>query len=341
MSEKDKPSSKLVWVVLSGVVSLVVGVSSSLMIDQINDNTAILIFNVTSLESFPGEAQKLGIIALHVENKGGKEVEEVKCRIEMRNAKLKEPRISGLSAASPKIHFDESYFEISIPFLNPKEEFSLQLLVEPDGDALEVPIIDIRGKGVVGTEVRNTAPSRSVGFLEILVPILMTIVAALSTAFLSIRRLFVGSGDGGLGVEQRDGFAFLLGLNGFTEEARELRQSNRQYSWWTLSDALAERLLHADPLDLDGIKRGMDVLNALVSHQHQMTNASKAIVHTNLARLAEASGDTLSATQHIQFAFKVDKKTTHLRNGAIPVLKKLTKGHAVEQSAGLQLREPK
>ncbi len=320
MSAPEKPVSKFFWIVVAGIVSLVVGISSALLLRHFTNDRPELTYDITSLELFPGQTQKLGIVAIRIENTGRKEIEQLQCRIDIIDAVLKEPRCKGLNAASPKITHDTGHVEVSVPYLNPKEEFSLQLLVEPAKDQLSVPDIDIRGKGIVAVRKIND-PKRSSGLTEILLPILATITAALGTVFTGIWR-YLNSGDG-LGVEQRDGFAFLLGLHGFAEQAAELRSSPRDYSWWTLADALTERLLQSHSKDEDAIQRGTALLQNLINQHLMMAKPSKAIIYLNLARLAEFIGDRRAAVQFIKSAQELDRTTADLRIGIVPSLANL------------------
>lgn len=336
MSEQQKPASKLFWIIIAGLVSLVVGVAGAVLGNYFTESRPQLSYDITSIEVFPGESNQLGIVAILVENPGGKEIEDLQCHVELIDAKLMEPRCKGIAKNSIKIQNDSNAVDISVPFFNPTETFSLQLLVEPEGDALVAPHIDIRGKGIVakpkseGTQTRSSLIKLLPSLLGISSSILATFIMALSTVQLrsgklkSFRRAIESLANrDGLGTAKRDGFAFLVGLHGSPEFATEIRQSQRSLTWWTLSDSLTERALSQTPRKEDDVRNATIILQKLLDSTDQISLGSTAIIQTNIARLFMALEDENSAIEWVTKAKESSRRIADRRCKLVPELKNI------------------
>lgn len=296
MAESTEDRPKYFTLAVMGIVSLIVGVCSGLLITYLTEKRLGLIYEVTTLEVFPGKTQNIGIIAIRVSNSGRKEIEDLQCQIELRDAKLTEPRTKGLPPSAITLSHTAEAINAKVPFFNPTESFSLQLLVKPSGDEVSEPKIDIRGKGVVGTEKSAETPEgKTKSPFEAIASALGAVGAGLATMLILRRR------GGALfsGPEQRDEFAYLLGLNGFLNEVTELRASSRNHKYWALADAFTEQMLASR--DSNHWQRAANVLEQLLEYSGDtMASSSKAIIQLNIARLALASGNTSKATDLVR-----------------------------------------
>src|SRR5215216_6097891 len=73
MAEEVSKTGKYLVIVLTGLVSLGVGVGSGLLLDLFRAQAPKLTYTTTSAEMFPGTNQKTGIVLLRVTNNGRRE----------------------------------------------------------------------------------------------------------------------------------------------------------------------------------------------------------------------------------------------------------------------------
>jgi len=301
MAEKSEDSTKYLIILVTGLVSLVVGVVSALLINYLTEKRLVLSYDITSIEVFEGKTQKIGLIALQVINSGSREIEDIQCRVVLSEAELTEPRSSGIPPSAITVNHTKTDLDAKISFLNAGESFSLQMLVEPLNITLPEPNIEIRGKGVVG--VRKGKEKELDTSLKLFMPIsasLMTILTVFVTLF--VLRSRRGMGSPFSDNPQRDEFAYLLGINGFVTEANFLRDSNRNHTYWALSDMFTERILSNNAKEPEVLKRGARVLEQLIDYSSGMAAISKAIIKLNAARLASLSGDEQNAVELLKSA---------------------------------------
>jgi len=62
---------KVFTVITTTIVSLVIGVGSGFLINYTTEKRLGLMYDLTSIEVFPGQTQKIGIISVRVSNTGG------------------------------------------------------------------------------------------------------------------------------------------------------------------------------------------------------------------------------------------------------------------------------
>jgi hypothetical protein len=301
MTEESKDRPKIFTIIVTGVVSLVVGVASALLINYFTEKRLELTYDITSAEVFEDQNQKIGILAIQISNTGRKEIEDVHCRILLNKATLVKYRSKGIPPTSITVSNNTSELNAKTPYLNPNEAFSLQLLVQPEESTLKEPIIEIRGKGITASRksLEDVWTKKKVSATAFLTPI-ATILAASLTLFI-IRRKRGALFSGG---EQRDEFAYLLSANGFIAEASILRESSRNHSYWSLSDYFTEQLLSKSPNDKEALSRAVHVLEQLLAYSENMAPSSKAIVNLNAAYLAQIAGDEVKATDLLREARK-------------------------------------
>lgn len=150
MTKKDKNRLKLLLTAIgSAILAIVIGV----LTNQFSEKNIKLTYDVTTLEKFSGTSQNIGIFGIRIRNEGEKEIENVLGNIEFTGATIIESIVSGIPKTSRKEITSNSKLEINIPFLNPDEQVSIQILLEPSLGKLSIPKINLRGKGIVGSKV--------------------------------------------------------------------------------------------------------------------------------------------------------------------------------------------
>lgn len=323
MSESSERRTNYGAILLTGFVSLLVGVGSGWTINFITEKRMSLEYELTSLEVFEGSQEQLGIVAVRITNTGKREIEQFHCQIVLPDAEIREVRHEGLPAETLDAKTQGNRLVVTSPFLNPEETFALQLLVEPVASTLASPEIEMRGKGVVGhpRAVSSLEGSRK-PTLELLATALATMFTALAMA-MTLRHRLRRTGapfPGGRG-EQRDDFAFLLELNGFAQQARELRLMADNQSYWALSDAFATTVLASTDVR-DAAQRGVRVLKQLLE-LHSIAARSAAIIRLNMARLALAAGETSEAETIVSDELASGHKEAKARIQLIPEFREI------------------
>jgi hypothetical protein len=283
MPDKDNSSSKYFLVFITGIVSLVVGVASALITNHLTRERLGLTYNVTSATFSDDSGQRVGIVAVSFVNSGKKEIESLQGQIDLKDALLTRFQHEGALPTSISASSTKTGVTFEMPFLNANEEISLQLLIEPQKETLASPDIDIRGKGIIGElQDAGTQSKDKKNNLSVIIAPLSTLLAAIMMSFVFRRK----RGSIFSGGEQRDEFAYILGLNGFLKEATLLRNSSRDHTYWALSDSFSERLIMNHAQDADVLKKGVNVLQQTIEYGQNMAPRSIAIVLLNAARLA-------------------------------------------------------
>ncbi len=233
---------------LTGLVSLAVGVGSSLLVNQLTGKRAKLTYDITTREVFPGQQQKIGIFALRISNDGKQEIEQLLCHVQFSEGEVTERSVAGIPESARTVAGSAREIDVTVPFLNPGEQFSVHVLLANVSSPLRKPSIDVRGKGVLGSPAQPETRSRK-NFLQPFA-VALSVLAALSTWFMLLSRgrtalstlvdMLNPSSHSG---DQRDTIAFVLETKGLLEEAKDLRQSPRKLTYWAVSDALCARWL--------------------------------------------------------------------------------------------------
>lgn len=310
MSEEPaQRRSNIVTIVLTGLVSLVVGVGSGLLINYFTEKQSKLTYDVTTQEVFSGQQNNIGIFALRIVNDGKKEIEQVTCHLWFPEGKLTERRVAGIPDSARSVGGSEKEIEVTVPFLNPGEQFSIQALLSEVRQPLARPSIEIRGKGVLGAEVSSQGSSQQDKDKTLLA--VSVAVVTLGTAFVFFfgsyskkkkektgsDRHLVSHGD------QGDIIAFVLESKSLDDDARAIRERPQDVSYWAASDALCKKWLQA--ADDGRIRKGIEALDLLTDYA-RMKDGSQRIVFLNMSRLALAIKETDLAKKYLTAA-RADK----------------------------------
>jgi len=295
----DKENTKkgtLSTILITGLVSLAVGIGSGLLINYFTEKRPKLTYDITTQEVFTGQINNIGIFAFRVSNDGKQEIEKLLCHLKFSEGKITERRVGGVPVSARTVVGSDDEIEVSVPFLNPNEHFSVQVLLGNVKQPLVRPSIEIRGKGVIGKEIVSSKSSKK-SFSEIF-PLLSVALVTLLTALITLKSLMDrrlknlsemldekeeptkhASGD------QRDTIAFALDTKALYEDAKMIREWPRELPYWAASDSLCNKWLISK--DHDRIKKGIESLDFLVDYA-EIADASKRIIFLNMAKLAFA-----------------------------------------------------
>lgn len=308
-------------ILLTGVVSLAVGVGSGLLLKFLTEARPALRYTIASSEQFTGRESRIGIIALQVTNPGKREVEDVTCRIRVPGARVTEHRVSGIAPSAWTAETSGGGINLHAAYLNPGESFTLSLLLSLDTD-LGDPSVELRGRGVRGQAADGPDPSkrRPVEFFATAASALGAVLSMFAFFLLRYRSSFIlGGRHSG---DQRDVMAYVLGRFGLHEPAERIRYLTRSLTYWSASDGLTDQWLAKGAAN--EIKAGAEALTYLLEYA-SMAASSQGIVHVNIARLALRAGDQAIAREALSAALKKDEPLIRKRIQGDATLSRLHK----------------
>lgn len=302
MNDQKLNQKAILLIIATAIVSIIVGISSGVGTNWLSDKKLELTYDSSSGALFPRQDSNIGVFSILVSNTGGKAIEECLCRMAMKDATITDLHVTGLPPSSINKNRTPDEVEVTVPFLNPGESFSVHMLVEASNEQLELSEIYVRGKGVVGKAGPILSSKKYRYLTTATVTSLITIIVAITLTVLIDKW-------GPRMPEQRDTFAYTLELNGFFSHAEKLRNSNREHTWWATSDNVTSYCLSDS--NHDTIKRGIDVLKKIitVSQNSIMAKSSKTIINLNIAKLADAVQDQKLAKKHFEIAQGLHQKT--------------------------------
>lgn len=300
MAEESDSPRRYGGVLLAGFISLVVGVAGGVAVNRLTERHAALEYELATSARFAGEKEDIAILGLTISNPADREVENLSCSITLGDLQLREMKVVGLSSGGYSHAFKDGLFQLSTPFLNPKESFSVQFFVSSPKPEIGTLQVIVRGKGVTG--VPRNAPGKK-SPLENILPLIGAAAGALlplPILLLYLRRrtprmFFLPRHRG----DQHDVVAFVFTMHGFHEEARWARNSERRLSYWAEADRLTEAVLEAN--DQAGIQRAIKCLQDLLYYA-SMQDTSELLIHFDISRLAAAINDSDTAFRHLSKA---------------------------------------
>jgi hypothetical protein len=308
MASIDKQSGGSVTLLITGIISLVVGVAGGLILNYFTERKAGLQYAVVASEVFSGTTQNSAILAIETRNTGGKEVEDLKMQIALPNAKLVEYKIVGLPSAAFTATSQEKALTVDIPFFNPSEKVSVQLFVALAASNFDPPSIDVRAKGVTATQSETlTKDVNTKASTPILIgTAAMALAPGVLMFWLRKRRRYTTSHND----DQREVFAYILGINELYAEAEAARNSPRQLSYWGHADLITESCLRSG--NQDETRKGIKALNDLMDYA-AVAETSRMLINFDVARMSAAIGDLDAAKTHLKLALIVNHEVIKKR----------------------------
>lgn len=137
---------------LTHILTLIVGAAIGYLTYYLTIERPKLGYEVISSNPFAGKDKEVSILAVKIYNDGNKEAEEVAFRIRMgADAKIDQFSVKGVPSDSYSSTVEDSQsILIKLPFLNPADELTAQLLLSSQKVGDSPIFIELRGKGVTG-----------------------------------------------------------------------------------------------------------------------------------------------------------------------------------------------
>src|SRR5262245_5148888 len=127
MAEDTSSSRSLATILITGMVSLVVGVSGGVLVNRFTERKPGLEYEFGPPAVFAGEKESIAVLTLKVSNPAQKEVENVVSTLQLGSLELREARVVGLQRGAYSQNAKDDRFQLDVPYLNPEETFSVQL----------------------------------------------------------------------------------------------------------------------------------------------------------------------------------------------------------------------
>jgi hypothetical protein len=306
LPEQRDAAPNYIALAITGLLSLVVGVSSGLLLDVFRERAPDLTYAIAGSGEFAGQIEQIGIAVITISNPGKREVEDLHCELSFPTAIIKEYKIGGLSTAGAEIQKSEHAVELKVPYLNPHETFTVQLLLTPLAGGTATPEIQLRGKGIIGHQERPTKNGKDSKDLSMLLVTAATTAMVIPVFLFGIRKIFprfiftVRHMD-----DQRDVFGYVLGSYGLMTAAAKVRGITRAVSYWALVDLLTEEWMQAQDPDL--IRKGISALQRLLEYA-EMQETTRWLIQIDIARLASLVGEVDLAKASLQAALCLGHK---------------------------------
>jgi hypothetical protein len=307
MSEVKVENVSYKNILLTGVISLIVAVLGSWIVNKLTNAALGLVYETATSEVFSASSGSVQIATIRIKNNGTKAIEEVTAVIASEGSEIKEYKISGLSKDSYTSSLNKSEVNVSIKYLNPEEEFNIQFLLSGEKAQVFSPKIELRGKGVLGKS-KETKNRSSVTLLFI--PALFGIVMVYLLPIIR-RKLFPHYGYTTKHKDdQRDVLAYILGNFGFIAEAKEIRLIERTISYWSLCDYLCEKWISTG--DKEVCLKGARAMEQLIEYA-DIADTSVMLINTCIANLYKNASDNEKSAQAALNAFEVKHKVIEKR----------------------------
>lgn len=330
----DSSASKFPTLLFGGIISIVVGIASGYGVNWLSEKKAELTYDVTSIQAFPGQ-ERIGIVAVRISNTGSRELENIDATVRFSDAEVKEILFQGLTPQTT--NKEKGGVRFQIPFLNPAENFSVQILVSPTAQALQQPSVDLRAKGAVGIPINRDVSEKELSMKNLwsllasaaatIMALSAAVVIRAKTSRISVietANAIASMGNRHSG-DQRDVFAYVLGLCGLSVDANFIRAWPRDLSYWSISDILADRWIEAN--DEKVIRSGISALTELIDYA-EIHPSSGRIIQLNISRLYLALNDAPSAKRYLNLANAEGDKVIAKRVALNPTLQELSRTNA-------------
>ena len=151
-----KPWTMLIGSVVAGLVSLAVGVGSGITVNWFTAREPGLEYALVTCDQFAGDqfagkSLYLEIVTLNISNPANKEVENVTSSLNLHSLIINKIKVVGLVPGSytPPLTKEGSVI-ITVPYLNPKESYSVELLLTSQTPSIPKLDVVVRGKGITG-----------------------------------------------------------------------------------------------------------------------------------------------------------------------------------------------
>lgn len=323
--ESESPKIKWKIVVLTafvtGLATLAAGVGVSYVTDYLRSQQTQLVYSVDSAVPFETPSTTIVIYRISIRNSGSSVIEDVTCQMDLAPARINQTKVT----LDPSLSYDDygegSKYKIHFASMNPNDNVTVSVLAWSSDGFPSNPTVSLRGRGVTGLLQRQTMIQQISS--DTLPLLLATSFAAAITATLGLSKYrAVTSSQKDMSRhsdDQRQILAYLCDIRGLEKDSEQYRRMPSRISYWSEADRFAS-LAIKKPRSDEAVKR-RKVLEDLLAYA-EIESTSEAIVHYDIARIANAQGVPREAREHLaqaqKLAPKLVKTRTELQPSAVP-----------------------
>ena len=277
----------IIIILLTGVVTL----ASSLVLDWYNSEEPKLIYSVTSSDPFEGNESYLNIYHIVIENQGKNQISDVIASIKSPSSQIVDSKVK----ADPSLIYDENIsdhlYKLQLDYLNPNETIEFSLLISSPVLPTE-PQLSIRGKGVNGiVQTHSSQTSQSSIFGNIFVPLSIGVFFGLMTTIYSQKGA------------QHENLVYLCGVNCLNEDAEYYSKNKTTYR--IASDYLTLKALKDN--NPEYTEHVIKLLFDLIEYA-SVADESKGIIYYNISRMEMSQANSEVAKDALNKAKKYNKR---------------------------------
>lgn len=307
MSKEQVPSVNYKNIFITGFISLLVAVLGSLLINKITAEKLGLEYEIVTSEVFSASSGNVQIATIYIGNHGTKNIDDVTATVATNGGVIKEYKIIGLHKDAYNSRLEKNEVDLSAKFLNPDEKFNIQLLLSGDKASNFLPKIDLRGRGVIGKPKKVSNDS---ALINLIVPAAFGILAVYFVPLLR-RKFFPQIGyTSQHSDDPRDVVAYILGISGLIDEAKEIRMIDRDISYWSICDYLSEKWISEG--DKEKCLLGAQTLEKLIDYA-SISDTSEMLVHTCISNLYKKASNSEKSNAAAHKAFETRHKVIEKR----------------------------
>lgn len=302
-SATERSSRRSEWGnrVVSAIFGIVVTVAGALILGKLQAHEPHLVYSSTESLPFNGPNGDVSIYQVTISNDGKREVNEVACAVRIPAAKIQQYKVLANPLLNVAVSVASDSLNIQIPNLNPSESVQVSLLAVGAPGLPTRPQVAARGRGITGTEKRQTSETASGDTLSLASLVVATSLAVFSTGFFMwlLRAKSASGSSFGSGDDQRQILAYICRVYGLRDLADQYSAQTHETTYWAEADRLGQIATDSgDGERMAGIERA---LLGLIEY-HKMARASKAVVCYNVALIKRAKRDDVAYREYLNLA---------------------------------------
>jgi len=300
MADEQKTNYKAL--IVTGLISLAVAVGGNMLVNRLSEEKLLLAYDLTASETFDSSSGNIRIATVSVSNDGSKSIDDISLTIDLPNGEITEHKVTGLPTNSYAIDKTDSKLALTTKYLNPTEDFSIQLLLSNPQNTDFLPFVDLRGRGTLGAQVVKEEKNSLLEIFGTAAAALSVAMLLLSSRFSRTRIIKAGEFERKIreleeerdklgdkhGAEQRDVVAYVLSIMSLTKDAEEVRYIPRDISYWSICDHLTQKWIDTDEKSI--CLSGAKALERLVDYA-SIHDQSILLIKSNIARLYKYAGE--------------------------------------------------
>lgn len=277
--------------IITGLISLAVAVVGNLLINKFSEETLSLSYEIVASETFGSSNGNIKISTIEIVNQGTKSIDDIVVSINLQEGSIEEYKVKGIPTNSYTIDKKENKFTLNTKYINPTEQFYIQLLLKNQMNNDFLPSVDLRGRGIIG---KQATKDEKESFLSSISTAMIAIGAFLGFLSINTIRSKILDSDSLSTIkdvhydEQRDIFAYVLSINELNDDADEIRLITRKISYWSIADHLTQKWIISGDKDL--MTKGCNTLKELIEYAG-IQKDSILLIKSNILRLSQSLGN--------------------------------------------------